>query len=271
MAKARARDGGPRRRAARRGRLASASTSAPSRDRGRLRCLGRHPRERGRAPRTVEGYLDEGYRGSSSRSSRAGTSSPCAPCASGSATSCFQVDANTAYTRADAEPPGAARRVRPAADRAAAAGGRRPRPRRARAGRQHADLPRRVDHLGARGRGRDRARRVPHRQHQARPGRRLPRGAAHPRRVRGERRAGVVRRHARDRPRPRRQRRARRAPRLHAARRHVGVGPLLRRGHHRAVRAAATGDLPVPTGPGLGVTPIPDVLERVHDVCRREA
>ena len=87
------------------------------------------------------------------------------------------------------------------------------------------------------GRGRDRPRRVQHRQHQGRARRRLPRGAARPRRLRERRRPGVVRRHARDRARPRRQRRARRAPGLHAAGRHVGLRPLLRGGHHRAVRA----------------------------------
>ena len=40
-------------------------------------------------------------------------------------------------------------------------------------------------------RRRDPARRLPDRQHQARPGRRLPGGAAHPRRVRGQRRSPV--------------------------------------------------------------------------------
>ena len=77
----------------------------------------------------------------------------------------------------------------------------------------HAGLPGRVDHLRPDRRGRDPARRLLGRQHQARPGRRLPRGAPHPRPVRRPRRAGVVRRHARDRPRPRRQRRPRRAAR----------------------------------------------------------
>ena len=102
------------------------------------------------------------------------------------------------------------------------------------------DLPRRVDRLGAVRRGRDRARRLPDRQHQARPGRRLPRGAADPRRLRGARRPGVVRRHARDRARPGRQRRPGRAARLHAARRHVGVGPLLPHRHHRRRSCSTT-------------------------------
>ena len=57
----------------------------------------------------------------------------------------------------------------------------------------------------------------------------LCRDAAHP---------GVVRRHARDRHRPRRQRRARGAAGLHAARRRVGVEPVLPPRHrHRAGRA----------------------------------
>ena len=65
-------------------------------------------------------------------------------------------------------------------------------------------------------------------QHQARAGRWLPRGAPHPRRVRRARGAGVVRRDAGDRPRPRRQRRSRRPARVHAAGRHLGVRALLR-------------------------------------------
>ena len=82
-------------------------------------------------------------------------------------------------------PPRPARPVRPAADRAAAGRGRRARPRRA--GQAHharrsastsrsrrPGRPRRPSRLG----------RVPDRQHQAGPRRRLPRGAAHPRRVR---------------------------------------------------------------------------------------
>ena len=44
-------------------------------------------------------------------------------------------------------------------------------------------------------------------------------------------------------------------PELHAARRHLGLRPLLPRGHHRAVRAATTATLDVPTGPGIGVVP----------------
>ena len=135
----------------------------------------------------------------------------------------LQVDANTAYTLADARHLARLDDVRPAADRAAAGRGRRARPRRPGPAAAHAGLPRRVDRVGAVRRRRDRARRLLDRQHQARPGRRLPRGPPHPRRVRRQRRAGVVRRHARDRARPGRQRRARRAAGVHAARRHVGL------------------------------------------------
>ena len=102
-----------------------------------------------------------------------------------------------------------------------------------------------------------------HHQHQAGPRRRLPRGRAHPRPRRRPRAGRVVRRHARDRARPRGQRRARGAARLHPARRHLGLGPLLPDRHHRAVRPFRDGHLDVPTGPGLGVTPIPEVLDAV--------
>ena len=55
-------------------------------------------------------------------------------------------------------------------------------------------------------------------QHQAGPGRRLPRGRAHPRRGRRPRAGRVVRRHGRDRARAGGQRGTRRAARLHAPR-----------------------------------------------------
>ena len=67
----------------------------------------------------------------------------------------LQVDANTAYTLRDAPRLARAGRVRAAAHRAAARRGGRPRPRRARAAGADADLPRRVDHLGAGRGGRD--------------------------------------------------------------------------------------------------------------------
>ena len=122
----------------------------------------------------------------------------------------------------------------------------------------HAGLPRRVDHLGPRRGRRDPARRLRDRQHQARPGRRLPRGPAHPRRVRRARRPGLVRRHAGDRARPGRERRARRAARLHAARRHVGVGPLLPRPTSPSRSSSTTATSTCPPAPGLGVDPLPD-------------
>ncbi len=119
----------------------------------------------------------------------------------------LQVDANTAYGRTRHRPPLPARRVRPAADRATAARGRHPRARPAGGGVLDPGLPRRVDRVAAdRGR-RDRARRRRDHQHQAGPGRRLPRGASHPRSLRRPRRPGVVRRHGRDRNRPGCQRR----------------------------------------------------------------
>ena len=75
--------------------------------------------------------------------------------------------------------------------------------------------------------------------------------------------AGVVRRHARDRARPGRQRRARRAARLHPARRHVGLGPLLPHRHHRAVRHLEDGHLRCRPGPASASTPIPEILDAV--------
>ena len=111
--------------------------------------------------------------------------------------------------------------------------------------------------LGARPRSMDRARRDLHREHQAGPHGRLPRGAACARRVPRPRGAGLVRRHARDRRRARGQRRARGAARVRAARRHLGVARyfaedltepfVLGTGEHR-------GQLRVPDGAGTGVS-----------------
>ena len=84
----------------------------------------------------------------------------------------LMVDANAAYTLADADAPGGARPLRPDDDRAAARVRRHPRSRGAAAADRDADLPRRVDPLRPRGGGGDRARRVPHHQHQAGPRRR---------------------------------------------------------------------------------------------------
>ena len=80
---------------------------------------------------------------------------------------------------------------------------------------------------------------------------------------RGARDRRVVRRDAGDRARPGGQHRAGRAARVHAARGHLGLRPLLQGRHHRAVRAVPDGHLDVPTGPGLGVTPLPDQLAAV--------
>ncbi len=105
----------------------------------------------------------------------------------------LQVDANAAYTLAHAPLLAAARRLRPAADRAAAGRGGPDRARRAGAAGRDADLPRRVDRQREGGRRRDRARRLLDRQHQARPRRRLPGGAPDPRRLPRARRRGLVR------------------------------------------------------------------------------
>ncbi len=107
---------------------------------------------------------------------------------------------------------------------------------------------------------RDQARRMRDRQRQAGPGRRLPGGAPHPRRVRGARGAGVVRRDAGDRHRPCGQRRAGRAARVHAARRHLGLGSLLPHATSPSRSCSTSGHLRVPTAPGLGVDPLPEVL-----------
>ena len=136
--------------------------------------------------------------------------------------------------------PGPARPVRPAAHRAAARRGGRARARRAGQAGAHPDLPRREHRLGEGGRRRDPARRLRDRQHQARAGRWLPRGPPRARRVPGQRRPGLVRRHARDGSRPSRQPGPRRAARVHPARRHVRLRALLPHRHHRALRACRT-------------------------------
>ena len=171
--------------------------------------------------------------GSSSRSSRVSTSSRPGPSGNGSATSRSR-STRTPRTpsptrrvlrRLDAfdlllvEQPLAEDDLRQHALLAAAA--------------DHAGLPRRVDRLRRAGRRRPGPGRGQHHQHQARPGRRLPRGASHPRPLPRVRRRRLVRRHARDRPRPGRERRARRPARVHADRRHLRLRPLLRRRPHR--------------------------------------
>ena len=171
------RDGGARRRAARRRACRSRSTSARSATRSTAACRSGIMDSIAELLDAVGGYLDQGYRRIKLKiepgwdvepvravRERFGDDLP------------LQVDANTAYTLGRRRAPRPARPVRPAAHRAAAARGRPPRPRRAGQADPHADLPRRVDHLGARRRRRHRARRVRDRQHQARPRRRLPRG-----------------------------------------------------------------------------------------------
>ena len=87
----------------------------------------------------------------------------------------LMVDANAAYTLADADHLAAARSLRPDDDRAAARLRRHRRSRGAAAAAEDADLPRRVDQdRRHRARG-DRRRRLPHHQHQAGPRRRLRR------------------------------------------------------------------------------------------------
>ncbi len=160
------------------------------RDRGRLRCLGRHPRRRSTTLLdAVDGYLDEGYRAHQAED-RAGLGRRAgrAPSASASATIAAagrrqrRVHART--TRA----PAPARRVRPAADRAAAPRGRH---------RGHAVLARSFARRSAStSRSSRRAAAAdaialgacPIVNIKAGPGRRLPRGAPGPRRVRGARR-----------------------------------------------------------------------------------
>ena len=156
-------------------------------------------------------------------------------------------------------PPRQARRLRPAAHRAAARGGGHARPRRARPARSRtpvcldesivsAQTAAAAIALGA----------LLDHQHQAGPGRRLPRGAAHPR------------------PRPS----PTASPVWCGGMLETGLGraanaalaalpgftlpgdisasrPLLPDRHHRAVRPSPDGHMDVPTGPGLGVDPDP--------------
>ena len=176
----------------------------------------------------------------------------------------LQVDANTAYTLADAPPPGPARPVRPAADRAAARGGGRARPRRA----GQADHARRSASTSRSPRPQSAAAAIRlgacrGRQHQAGPGRRLPRGPADPRRVRrrtGSRSgaAGCSRPASAGPP-------TSRSPRCPGSR-----CPATRRRPTATTAADITepfvlddGHLAVPTGPGLGVAPLPDRLAEV--------
>jgi o-succinylbenzoate synthase len=83
------------------------------------------------------------------------------------------------------------------------------------------------------------ARSLSHYQHQTRPGRWLPRSGQDPRHLRrcGHRR--VVRRHARNRHWSRRQRRAGRVTRLHASGRYVGLVAILPSRYHRSLRVGS--------------------------------
>ena len=79
------------------------------------------------------------------------------------------------------------------------------------------------------------------------------------------RRAGVVRRHGRDRHRPGGEHPPADGGGLHAAGRHVGDGQLLPRGHRRAAGRARspTGFIDIPAGPGIGARVVPErVLKR---------
>ena len=100
-------------------------------------------------------------------------------------------------------------------------------------------------------------RRLPDRQRQGRPGRRLPGGQAPARRLPGAGRAPVVRRDAGDGDRPGRQRRPGRPARLHPARRHLGLRPLLPPGPDRRRSCSATATSRSRPAPGSGSSPSP--------------
>ena len=211
----------------------------------------------------VDGYLDEGYQriklkiepGWDSSRSRAVRERL-------GATSLLQVDANTAYSLADEHvaAPKALDEFDLLLDRAAAARRRPARSRRARPADRDADLPRRVDPVGAN--------RQPTRSRSGacsivniKPGR--VGGYLEAVRIhdvcQAARCRGVVRRHARDRPRPRRQRRPRRAARIHPAGRHLGSDRYFAPDITEPF-VLEDGQLRVPKGPGLGVWPLADVL-----------
>ena len=128
-----------------------------------------------------------------------------------------------------------ARRVRPDDARAAARRRRVAATRRAAAADEDADLPRRVDHRRHARARHDRARQRAHHQHQAGTRRRVRGVDRDPRRVPRRRRSGLVRRHARERHRPRVQRGARVAAELLAARRSESERALLG-ARHRVAR-----------------------------------
>ena len=160
-------------------------------------------------------------------------------------------------------PPVRPRRVRPAPGRAADPRGGLPRAQAARRAHAYAGLPRRVGALGRQRREPHRLRRLRDREHQGRSRGRLPQRQGDPRHGARPRGAGVVRRHGRDRPRPRGQRRSRVAARLHAARRHQRLGPLLHAGPHGAVHHRRRDDDRADRA-RPGVEPIPEILAELR-------
>ena len=196
-----------------------------------------HPAHRGRPGRAGEALpRASATAASSSRSSRAPTSRWWSEIRRRHPRILLSVDANAAYTLADAallrrldaydllmiEQPLAhddlVDHAKPAADPG------------------HRDLSRREHHEPRPGPPGSRDRRLPHRQHEDRTRGRLQRGAAHPRPLRRARRAPVVRRDARVGHRSRAQRGPGQPSRLHPARGHLGQPAVLRAGRHRCRR-----------------------------------
>ena len=266
MAKARPRDGGARRRAA--GRRAVVGPRARRGPRPRaLRRVGRHHRRDPASCSTPSAATStRATSGSSSRSSPGWDVEPVRAVRERFGDDVLlQVDANTAYTLRDArhlaklddfdllliEQPleeedvlGHAELARQISD---------------------AGLPRRVDRLRADRGGRHPARRVLDHQHQAGSGRRLPRGAAHPRRGRRARacRCGAA---AWSRPgsagRPTSP--SPRCPGFTLPGDISASDRFYRTDITAAVRHRTTGTSTCPPGPGLGRRrPIPEILEPV--------
>ena len=146
----------------------------------------------------------------------------------------LMADANNAYTLDDMDRLVALDGVRPHDDRAAARARRHRAARRTAEAAQDADLPRRIDHRPRQGAGHGRARQRAHREHQGRPRRRVHAVDRDPRFLPGTRRAGLVRRHARERRRPRVQRGDRVAAEFHPARRRESERALLGARHRDA-------------------------------------
>ena len=223
----RARDGDPRRRAARRRPVVRRASSARCAMPSTAACRSASSRRSPSCSRRSTAISTRATGASSSRSSPGGTSSPCARSASAGADVPLQVDANAAYSLADGTSP---RSPRSTSSTCCSSSSRCPRrtslghAELAQAARD-ADLPRRVDHCRRESAADAIALRRLLRSSTSRPAA----SAATSRRARvhdvcrARGRAGVVRRDARDRARPRGERRARRAARLHPAGRHVGA------------------------------------------------